>query len=161
MLRLSKMADYGIVLLTYVANAEEGEVSTARHLAEQSRLPLPTVSKVLKSLSRAGLLVAHRGKNGGYTLARAPEQISVVDMIRAIDGPIALTECSTHAPSLCDLESCCPVRSNWAKITSTVSDALEQLSLADMAVPADLSQGGQPSSYAQGKPQRQLLELVR
>src|SRR5690349_13231777 len=110
MLRLSKMANYGIVLLSYVANAAPGEVSTARLLAERSALPLPTVSKVLKSLSRAGLLVAHRGKHGGYTLAREPRSISVADMIHAVDGPIALTVCSPHTPGLCELEGSCPVR---------------------------------------------------
>lgn len=161
MLRLSKMADYGIVLLTYVAQGygPQGEVSTARGLAEKSGLPLPTVSKVLKSLSRYGLLVAQRGKHGGYTLARAPEEISVVDMIKAVEGPIALTECSTHAPSLCELEGTCPVRSNWSRITSVVQGALQNLTLADMATPNGC---GSPSTTSRSTSRNgQLLELVR
>ena len=109
MIRLSKFADYGIVLLTYIADAPESHPHSSRTLAEASHLPLPTVSKILKSLSRAGLLLSHRGKQGGYSLARASDQITVADMIGAIDGPIGMTECSTEASHPCDLEPRCPV----------------------------------------------------
>ena len=152
MLRLSKMADYGIVLMNYIAGSQQEERPNARSLSALSGLPLPTVSKVLKSYSRAGLLVAHRGQRGGYTLAKTPEQISVADMIAAIDGPIGLTDCSKHAPGLCDIENTCPVRNNWGVITRTVHDALDQLSLAQM------SQQTPCSSTPATQPR---LELVR
>ena len=135
MIRLSKFADYGIVLLTYIANRSSNQPTSARHLSEQSHLPLPTVGKILKTLSRAGILVSHRGPRGGYMLARSSHAITVAEVIAAIDGPIALTECSSHAPSLCEFEPSCPVRSNWRHISRAVVGALEELTLADMTRP--------------------------
>ena len=135
MIRIRKLTDYGIVLLTYFVGDGEASVRTARELAAKAYLPLPTVSKILKALARSGLLVAHRGIAGGYSLARAPEDISVADIIAALEGPLALTECSASAPGLCDLEPVCPVRSNWRKINDVVREALDQLSLADMSRP--------------------------
>ena len=136
MIKLSRFADYGIVLLTYIANqtgdCEAPNPVAARTLAEASRLPLPTVSKVLKALARDGLLTSHRGKQGGYTLARPPEQVSVAEMIAAVDGPITLTDCGDHAEGLCDFEPSCPVSANWQRISDAVRDALEGLTLADM-----------------------------
>jgi FeS assembly SUF system regulator len=146
MIRMSKFADYGIVLMTYIAEAPETQ--NARTLAAASSLPLPTVSKILKSLSRAGLLLSQRGKQGGYKLAKSAEEISVASMIGAIDGPIAMTECSTRAPSVCELEPCCPVSSNWRLISGTVERALSDLTLADMTKPMPaptLTQLGRPS----------------
>jgi FeS assembly SUF system regulator len=141
-LRLTKLTDYAIVLLTHFAadppDGAESEVWTARGLAAASLLPLPTVSKVLKQLSRAGILISHRGVAGGYSLARPAEAISVADVIAAIEGPISLTECSAVAPSLCELEPSCPSRSNWRRINEAVRGALERLSVAEMSVPAAL-----------------------
>jgi len=135
MIRLTKLSDYGIVLLTYFARDGEGALLTARDLADESALPLPTVSKILKALARAELLVSHRGVKGGYSLARLPEKISVADIIGAIDGPIAVTECSTADTRLCDIERCCPVRTNWQRINAAVSRALGELTLAEMTEP--------------------------
>ena len=149
MIRLSKMADYGIVLLSYVAQ-EEG-TCTARQLSDWSGLPLPTVSKVLKALARHGLLSAHRGKQGGYALARAADNITVADMVAAVDGPIALTECAPHSPAMCDLEPTCPNRENWLLISNRVRVALEELTLTDMTLP------GPP----QHKPKQRLVHLKR
>lgn len=133
MIRMSRLADYGIVLMTYVAR--ESAVCTARELAEASDLPLPTVSKVLKALARGDLLVSHRGTHGGYSLARPAAQISVAEIISTVDGPVALTQCTEEASNPCDFESSCPVRTNWGLINKTVMEALERLSLADMAAP--------------------------
>ena len=155
MIRLSKLADYGIVLLSYFVR-DTHAVRTARDLASASRLPLPTVSKILKALSRGGLLVSHRGVKGGYSLARPADDISVVEVIRAIDGPIALTECSHTAPGLCDLEIACPVRSNWQKINDVVVRALADLSLVDMTLPAPPA-----PSQQQSEPLLYPLRLVR
>lgn len=135
MIRIAKLTDYGIILLTHFA-AEPGQViHTARDLAARTHLPLPTVSKILKALSRAGLLISHRGVSGGYSLARQPEEISVAQIIGALEGPIALTECSPDAHGLCTLESMCPVQSNWRRINRAVLEALEKLRLSDMARP--------------------------
>jgi FeS assembly SUF system regulator len=93
------------------------------------------VSKILKMLSRAELLVSHRGVKGGYSLARLPDEVSIAQIIDAIEGPIAMTECSATAPGLCELEPVCPVRSNWRKINRAVREALEKLTLAEMTHP--------------------------
>lgn len=129
MLRLSKLTDYAIVLLGHLAH-DASTPWTARTLADRSKLPLPTVSKVLKTLQRAGLLDSQRGVSGGYALARPAEQINVADVIAAIDGPIALTECVESRS--CDLEPSCPTRSHWARINDAVRAALEGLTIRDM-----------------------------
>jgi FeS assembly SUF system regulator len=167
MIRLSKLADYGIVLMTYFAaqaerNPEPGASRTvyaARDLARLSRVPLPTVSKVLKALCRAGLLTSHRGVRGGYSLPNRPCDLSVVDIIRAVDGPIALTDCSQAVDGYCELEEACPVRSNWQKINGVVTDALTGLTLADMTTPRLADHGLPPAaagyvslSSVQGQP---------
>jgi FeS assembly SUF system regulator len=135
MLRISKLTDYGIMLLTYIARDPHLPLRNARELAVEAHLPLPTVSKILKILAREGLLLTHRGVNGGFSLARQPEEISVADIITALEGPLALTECSLHPPGVCQLETQCPVRSNWQKINQAVLGALKNLTLAAMACP--------------------------
>ena len=131
MIRLGKMTDYGIVLLSCFTRDPERTVFTARDLAEASRLPLPTVSKLLKTLSRQALLVSHRGVKGGYELAREPGRISVHDIIQALEGPVSVTECGTHSGG-CEIETTCPVRGHWGKINSAIRDALSGLTLRDM-----------------------------
>ncbi|HVH88183.1 MAG TPA: Rrf2 family transcriptional regulator, partial [Terriglobales bacterium] len=93
MIRLQKLTDYGLVLMTCVARHHEQSLHTARDLAVESHLPLPTVSKLLKQLLQGGLLVSHRGIKGGYSLARPPQAISIAEIVAALEGPIALTEC--------------------------------------------------------------------
>lgn len=138
MLRMSKMTDYGIVLLTELARAGS-ETRTARELAAGTRVPLPSVSKVLKALQGAGLLVSHRGASGGYGLARAAERVAVTDIITALEGPVALTECGAHGAhppaGACELETVCKVRGHWRVINRTIQDALGRLTLADLCAP--------------------------
>lgn len=134
MLKLGKLTDYGIVLLTYCSEAPD-EAHTARALAEASMLPHPTVSKILKQLAKAEILASNRGQAGGYRLARPAAEISVADIIAAIEGPIALTECSQETPISCEIESACPVRSNWQLINRAVRSSLEKLTLAEMQRP--------------------------
>jgi len=135
MLRISKLTDYGIMLLTYIAGDSHVPIRNARELAVAAHLPLPTVNKILKMLAREGLLLTHRGVNGGFSLARQPEAISMADIIIALEGPLAMTECSLHTPGVCQLETHCPVRSNWQKINQVVLAALKRLTLADMTRP--------------------------
>src|SRR4029077_17335900 len=112
MIRLGKLTDYGLVLMSYVAKGDEHGLRTARDLAAKSKLPLPTVSKLLKVLLQNGFLVSHRGTRGGYALARPPQEISVAEMISALEGPIGLTECTTDVTGICDLEPSCPIKMN-------------------------------------------------
>ncbi len=134
MIRLSRLADYGVVLMSHIA-AGPDRLCAAHAVAAGTRIPEPTVSKILKALSRSGLLESHRGVNGGYALARAPAKISVTEIIGAVDGPIAMTECLDADGGACSLETTCPTRTNWQKINAAVRRALDGISLADMTTP--------------------------
>lgn len=133
MIRITKQTDYGIVLLTHLAANPEHQYN-APELAAEARLPLPMVSKILKLLARESLLVSHRGVKGGYSLARQPEAISMAEIIAALEGPIALTECISVEGD-CSHEPLCPVRSNWRRINQAVRTALAGITLAEMAHP--------------------------
>ena len=100
MIRVSKLTDYAIVLLAHLAQSER--TLNAQELATRSSVPLPTVSKLCKELSKAGLVVSHRGRLGGYGLSRAADRITVAEIVEALEGPIALTECS-QGVQRCDL----------------------------------------------------------
>jgi len=134
MLKLSKLADYATVLMTLVARSAD-QVHTGVELAERSGIPAPTVAKLLKALARGGLLQSLRGAHGGYRLARPATEISVADIIAALEGPIGVTECASH-PGGCTLESGCSTRANWRLINVAIRQALEAVSLAQMAAPA-------------------------
>jgi FeS assembly SUF system regulator len=135
MIRLAKLTDYGIALMSHLARTAEPQLHSARDIAEQTAIPLPTVSKLLKLLSQAGLLQSQRGMRGGYALTRPPQRISVSDVVRALEGPLTLTECgdSDKAHSSCSIEHVCRVKPHWQTINLAIRAALEQLSLADMA----------------------------
>jgi len=137
MLRLSKLTDYGIVLMAQLARDAAGATHTARELAAATDLPFPVVGKVLKTLAREGLLVSHRGVKGGYGLVRPPQQISVSKIIAALEGPVALTECG-QAPGRCEHEPSCQVRSPWERINRALAHTLDQVTLADLVHPSDV-----------------------
>jgi FeS assembly SUF system regulator len=130
MLRISKLTDYATVLLAELARRPADCVS-ASLLAEATGLETPTVSKVLKTLGKGGVVDSLRGVNGGYRLARDADQISVAAIVRAMEGPIALTECALE-PGLCSHEAHCHLRGHWRQIGATVEAALDRLSLADL-----------------------------
>ena len=134
MIRMTKQTDYGIVLLSRMAGYPERQFN-ATELAAETRLPQPTVSKVLKILGRAGLLESQRGVKGGYTLARGPETITVSEVITALEGPIGITECIDDTPGECTHEARCPVRGNWQRINEAIRQALDGINLAEMAQP--------------------------
>jgi FeS assembly SUF system regulator len=131
-IRLSKHADYGIVIMTNLAR-QPGRQQNAPEVAAQSHIPLPMASKILKSLARAGLLASHRGVKGGYGLARPAAAISVAEVISALDGPIAVTACIEDGPGGCEIEALCPARANWQRINEAIRTALEGISMAEMA----------------------------
>ncbi len=133
MLRMAKLTDYGIVLLTQFAARLDASPMAARELAALAKLPQPTVGKLLKQLSHNGLLTSLRGTKGGYSLARPAREITVAQIIEALEGPMALTEC--QAPGVCEQERFCSVKPNWLVINRTVRDALSNVTLADMARP--------------------------
>jgi len=139
MIRLSKFTNYVLVLMSAMARDHDRTLHTARDLSAESQLPQPTVSKLLKQLLQAGLLVSHRGIKGGYTLARTAQEITVAEIIAALEGPIALTECSTEISGTCDFEPRCPIKTNQQIISKAVSGALERLTLAHLVQPLQLA----------------------
>ena len=134
MLRLSKLTDYATVILSFMAR-DNTQVHAAMEIASVTGIALPTVSKILKLLVNAKLLISTRGAKGGYVLARAPEKISIAAVISALEGPIALTECSISQRG-CVQASGCEIRGNWSLINQTIHNALESVTLADMIRPA-------------------------
>lgn len=133
MLRISKLADYGTVVMVNLTKQGDA-LSSARSIAEQTRLTLPTVSKLLKQLTAAELLVSVRGANGGYKLSRKPEMITVAQIIYALEDQRGLTECSVHAGE-CSLQGHCAIQGNWRSISHAIETALDSVSLADFAKP--------------------------
>ena len=134
MIKLSRLADYGVILMVQLARMPV-QLTTAADLAEATGLPSPTVSKLLKQLSRANMLESYRGSNGGYVISRAPSEISVADIVSAVEGPIALTECMTTEGVVCEIEALCPTRTNWRQINEALVNALSDVTLADMSKP--------------------------
>ena len=134
MIRMTKQADYAIFLLTHMAS-EPIRVFPAAELAEAVHLPGPTVSKILKMLARSEVLESHRGVKGGYSLARQPGSINVAEIITALEGPIAITECINDGPGECSVEPICTVRGHWQRINQGIRGALEAITLAEMASP--------------------------
>ncbi|HEX4873085.1 MAG TPA: SUF system Fe-S cluster assembly regulator [Nevskiaceae bacterium] len=133
MIRLGKLTDYGTVLLTVMAGEAE-RVYTASELAERSRIAAPTVAKLLKQLTRGGLVASARGAHGGYRLAREPARINVAEVVEVLEGPIALTECAPQGGG-CDLSRRCGARGNFRLIDQAIRQALQAVTLADMHQP--------------------------
>ncbi|MGR9014753.1 MAG: SUF system Fe-S cluster assembly regulator [Gammaproteobacteria bacterium] len=133
MLRLSKLTDYATVILSFMAK-DKIQVHAAMEIATVTGIALPTVSKILKLLVNAKVLISTRGAKGGYALARMPEEISVAAVISALEGPIALTECSISHQG-CEQASGCDIHGNWSLINQTIHNALESVTLADLTRP--------------------------
>lgn len=130
MLRMSKLTDYGTLVLSQLA-VDGSEPASAGVVAIQTHLALPTVSKLLKALTRSGLVVSTRGSQGGYALARPPEVITAAEIIDALEGPVAITECSADGGA-CDIEEFCRVGRAWQRINLSIREALQQITLADL-----------------------------
>ena len=129
MLRITKIADYGFILLVHMANQQADLLHNAKDLSAAIGIPLPTVSKVLKILTQGNILKSHQGSKGGYSLARPANEITAADIVEAVEGPIAITDCSS-------VEGCernCPVSPSWQKVNVSINGALTALTLADMA----------------------------
>jgi len=129
-LRISKLTDYGTVVLAHLAGAS-GAVCSAAEVSDTTGIAVPTVSKLLKSLARAGLVTSTRGTNGGYQLARPAHEISAASVIDALEGPVSITECSA-SDSHCDYESVCNVGNAWQRINVAIRRALEDINLTDL-----------------------------
>jgi FeS assembly SUF system regulator len=144
MIKVSKLADYAVVILTVFARGDQALLN-ASTIASRTGLPDPTVAKVLKILTRDGLLESVRGSSGGYILPRKPAEISVAEIIGAVDGPISLTACVEGGGETCGYQSSCPVRGRWDGVNEAMRGALESVSLADM-----MSHDRHPERRAEG-----------
>jgi FeS assembly SUF system regulator len=131
MFRLNRLTDYAVVVLSQMA-LRGGEMRSAQQISEDTGVPLPTVSKLLNLLGHAKLVTSQRGAAGGYALSGPAEEITVAQIIQALEGPIALTACVDGATDACDSESFCPMRGNWNKVNSAIREALTSVSLAEM-----------------------------
>ena len=143
MIKLSKLTDYATVILCYIAK-EQVQVRGALEIAEATGIALPTVGKILKILAKAKVLESTRGAKGGYVLARKPQHISVADVIAALEGPIALTEC-TISKQVCEQAKGCGIQGNWQLINQRISEALAAVTVADLLAP-----GAQAESLHKG-----------
>lgn len=143
MLKLNRLVDYGILITCHLLREEEKgrvltsakEISTALHLSQ------PMVSKILKSLVRSGIVVSERGLKGGYALAPNARRLSLGTLIRALDGPIRLTDCfpdEAASEAGCDLHSLCSVRGTMGRLNAAVQHAFDNVSLAEIARPIPL-----------------------
>lgn len=151
MLRISKIVDYGTLVLTHMAACPDRVFSVA-DLASTLGLGQPTVSKVLKALARSELVKSSRGPHGGYVLSRPPERISIAQLVDALeDQPFGLTECSA-TPGVCSFEAGCQIRSNWQRINAIVRRTLEDVSVADMLRPLPLDYSGHGLAPSQAAP---------
>ena len=144
MLKLNRMTDYGVTALSRRAMLADGADSagvdhaspiTVAQLAGDTGVNQPTIAKLMKQLTHAGLVTSQRGANGGYSLARNAHEIFVSEIVEALEGPIELTSCVDGAETNCDVESSCPMRGNWDRVNGAIRSALESISLAEMAMP--------------------------
>lgn len=142
MLRISKLADYAVIVMAEMAKHAQASCS-GQQLAELTQIALPTVRKILKLLLQSNLLVSTRGTKGGYALARAADKISLIDVVIAIDGPLAITECC-HTDRQCERDACCPSRSNWQVINHSIRQILSAISVAQMNKPLTTQTTGLP-----------------
>jgi FeS assembly SUF system regulator len=130
MLKLNKLADYATVLLTSMASAP-AEVCNGQALSQRTHIPAPTVAKVLKALTRGGLVRSSRGLHGGYQLARPAHRITVAEIVQALEGPIAITDCAVHGTG-CEIADGCRSRKAFRLIDSAIREALAAVTLADI-----------------------------
>jgi FeS assembly SUF system regulator len=131
MLRISRLTDYGTVILARLASAPERQF-TATELTQLTRVPAATVRKLLKQLHAHALVESTRGSHGGYRLARPPAQISAAQVLAALEGPVALTECAQHQTS-CGIEGSCGVGRAWQRVNVAIQNTLQDISLLDLA----------------------------
>lgn len=135
MLRLSKLTDYAVVVLNRLGDCQEAGadcVQTSPGIAAATGVPEPTVAKVLKALASASLVASQRGARGGYRLCRPLDTVTIVDVIVAVDGPIALTACVDGGSGCCEVERQCAMRGRWGLVNDAIRSALSRISLADM-----------------------------
>ena len=136
-MRLTHLADYAVVIMTAAARRRAGERLSATALAAETGVPLPTAQKLMGKLAGAGLFTSVRGAGGGFVLARAPAAISLADMVEAVEGPIAMTQCcGSEEASPCALDAGCRVKPHMSVVSNAVRGALAAVTLEQLCTPA-------------------------
>ena len=131
MIRLSRLTDYAIVIVAELARTS-GILQTAAGLADRTRIPEPTVAKVLKILARGGVVDSARGINGGYVINRALSDIAIGEVIEAMNGPLTLTACVDDDDSDCNIAHYCLMKGRWAPVNEAIRTAFTTIKLSDM-----------------------------
>lgn len=134
MIRLSRLVDYAFAILCEIARKPDQMLSAA-YLSKQTAISETTVMKILKLLAKANILVSHRGSKGGYKLLTAPDDIRILDVVRAIDGPLAITICSNSNNHICNFETACLAKSGWNAVNSALANTLSQFTLTHFIQP--------------------------
>lgn len=137
MLRITKLTDYATLILGHMAQAPD-RLFNAKSIADELKIGGPTVSKLLKILSTHHIVVSSRGAEGGYKLGKAPEALSVIEIIEAIEGPLAITECAL-ASHQCSHATGCGAQTHWKKINRVIYQSLSQLTLANLMTSQELT----------------------
>lgn len=132
MLKLTKKADYGLIAVKHLAELGPNGSCSAKDIADAYRLPAEALAKILQKLAKAKLLVSHHGTNGGYVLARDSRNISALEVIRAIDGPLFITSCLPHDTGGCEQSGCCTVREPLRQVNESIRALLDDIKIADM-----------------------------
>lgn len=133
MVRLSKKVEYGLIAIRHIAAATNGDVITAKEIADRYQIPYEMLAKVLQKLARAGLITSLQGVRGGYTLTRNPNDVSVSMIINAIEGTtMGIAQCMTEGPESCDVFKVCTIKSPLLKVQANIENAFNNLTLAQI-----------------------------
>lgn len=130
-LRLTNAGDYAIRSMIFIASLPEDAVVLRSEICETQKIPSSFMAKILRSLVRAQLLRSTRGVNGGFSLAKDPSEISLLDILEAIEGPLALTDCTPNAEE-CEHSGNCPANAVWSRVQASIRDILASASLEDL-----------------------------
>ena len=152
MLKLTKKADYGLIAVKHLAEQGPSGSSSAKDIADAYRIPAEALAKILQRLAKAKLLISHHGTNGGYALARDARQISALEVIRAIDGPLFITSCLPHKSGGCEQSGCCTVREPLRQVNESIRALLDDIKISDMRDSGRARDSHEPST--------QIEELV-
>ena len=140
-MRLSHLADYAVVLMTAAARRPAGERLSATELSGETGVPLPSAQKLMGQLAGHGLLSSARGASGGFALSRPAQDISLADIVEAVEGPIVMTQCGDGVNHDCALDAHCRIKPHMGVVGHAVRGALGTVSLQSLALPLSLSKG--------------------
>ncbi len=142
-MEISRRGDYGIRVILDLATLPQNSRATTQEIAERQKIPLPFLAKIISQLSLAGLIVTQRGATGGVELSRPPEEINLLQVIEALEGPIRLNRCVLE-PGMCPRDRHCPVHDIWAEAQARLADLLSRTTFAELAAAAHRKKASPP-----------------